>query len=125
MNAILRLVIGSVGLATLLLAGNSAAADDKPVTETDKLQFTQKQVQALMQELQERMFHLAELTKQAEPDNSTRLVLALRKAREQLIVEEMREILERARQERPLEGDRRHQGSARQARPVEKAAHRH
>jgi hypothetical protein len=94
MKAILWLVIGSIGLATLLLARTSVA-DDKPVTETDKLQFTQKQVQALMQELQERMFHLAELTKQAEPDNSTRLVLALRKAREQLIVEEMREILER------------------------------
>jgi len=95
MKAISRFVIGSIGLAMLLLAGTRSAADDKSVTESDKLQFTQKQVQALMQELQERMFHLAELTKQAEPDNSTRLVLALRKAREQLIVEEMREILER------------------------------
>ena len=65
------------------------------VSENDKLQFTQKEVQALMQELQERMFHLAELTKQAEPDNSTRLLLALRKAREQLIIEQMREVLEK------------------------------
>jgi hypothetical protein len=67
---------------------------DNSVSETDKLQFTQKQVQALMQELQERMFHLSELIKQAEPDNATRLVLALRKAREELIIEEMTEILD-------------------------------
>jgi hypothetical protein len=86
--------LASTGVVLLLLVGGRAVADDKSVTETDKLQFTQKQVQALMQELQERMFHLAELTKQAEPDNSTRLVLALRKAREELIVEQMREILE-------------------------------
>ena len=94
MNIIARLLLSSLGLAILLVA-TARAADDKSVSETDKLQFTQKQVQALMQELQERMFHLAELTKQAEPDNSTRLLLAVRKAREQLIVEQMREILDR------------------------------
>jgi hypothetical protein len=95
MKAISRLALGLIGLAALLAAGARGATDEKTVTETDKLQFTQKQVQALMQELQERMFHLADLTKQAEPDNSTRLLLALRKAREQLIVEEMKEILEK------------------------------
>ena len=98
MKAISRTLLGFIGLA-LLLAATPAAADEKSpstsVSETDKLQFTQKQIQALMVELQDRMFHLAELTKQAEPDNSTRLLLALRKAREQLIVEQMREILEK------------------------------
>ncbi|HEV2972208.1 MAG TPA: hypothetical protein VGY55_19700 [Pirellulales bacterium] len=94
MKAISRLALGLIGLAAVLAAGARGATDDKSVSETDKLQFTQKQVQALMQELQERMFRLADLTKQAEPDNSTRLLLALRKAREQLIVEEMKEILE-------------------------------
>jgi hypothetical protein len=87
--------MGSIVLALVFVAGSRASADDKTVSEADKLQFTQKQVQALMQELQERMFHLSELTKQAEPDNSTRLVLALRKAREELIVEQMREILDK------------------------------
>jgi hypothetical protein len=69
----------------------------KPVgtTETDRMEFTQKNVQAQMQELQERMFRLAELTKEAEPDNSTRLLLAVRKAREELIIEQMKEILEK------------------------------
>jgi len=98
MKVISRILLGLIGLA-MLCAATQAAADEKSpatsVSETDKLQFTQKQIQALMVELQDRMFHLAELTKQAEPDNSTRLLLALRKAREQLIVEQMREILEK------------------------------
>ncbi|HEY2148764.1 MAG TPA: hypothetical protein VGH32_12555, partial [Pirellulales bacterium] len=92
----LRFISAFVALAMLLACRAARAADEKTsVTETDKLQFSQKEVQALMQELQERMFHLADLTKQVEPDNSTRLLLALKKAREQLIVEEMKEILEK------------------------------
>lgn len=97
MNRLIRRVayIG-VGLAVAWGPNALRAAEEKTsVTETDKLQFSQKEVQALMQELQERMFHLADLTKQVEPDNSTRLLLALKKAREQLIVEEMKEILEK------------------------------
>lgn len=89
--------VAAVVLSLIFFAGTRAclAADGKTVSETDKLQFTQKQIDALMGELQERMFHLSELTKQAEPDNSTRLVLALRKAREELIIEQMSEILEK------------------------------
>src|SRR5579864_5573519 len=91
-----RVAYIGVGLAVAFGSNALRAADEKTsVTETDKLQFSQKEVQALMQELQERMFHLADLTKQVEPDNSTRLLLALKKAREQLIVEEMKEILEK------------------------------
>ncbi len=109
MKAIARLAAAWIGVTALWASTAWAAPDNKPesktsvnksdvsksdVSENDKLQFTQKEVQALMQELQERMFHLAELTKQAEPDNSTRLLLALRKAREQLIIEQMREVLD-------------------------------
>jgi hypothetical protein len=91
-----RVAPAFVGLVVALGSNALHAADEKTsVTETDKLQFTQKEVQALMQELQERMFRLAELTKQAEPDNSTRLLLALKKAREQLIIEQMQEILKK------------------------------
>jgi hypothetical protein len=91
-----RVAPAFVGLVVALGSNALQAADEKTsVTETDKLQFTQKEVQALMQELQERMFRLAELTKQAEPDNSTRLLLALKKAREQLIIEQMQEILKK------------------------------
>jgi hypothetical protein len=100
MKTIARLAMAWIGVTALWTSAAWGAPDVKSdvsksdVSENDKLQFTQKEIQALMQELQERMFHLAELTKQAEPDNSTRLLLALRKAREQLIIEQMREVLE-------------------------------
>src|SRR3954470_12580020 len=99
--------IGACVLALVALASSSLfAAESKPaapeakpaivapagVSEQDKLEFTQKNVQAQMQELQNRMFHLADLTKEAEPDNATRLLLAVRKAREQLILEQMKEV---------------------------------
>jgi len=95
--------IGVAAIALFLAAGILRAAPDQTpapsagaagtVTDIDKIQFTQKDVQAQMQELQERMFHLADLTKEAEPDNATRLLLAVRKAREQLIIEQMNEVL--------------------------------
>jgi hypothetical protein len=100
MKTIARLAVAWIFVTALWTSAARGAPDVKSdvgksdVSENDKLQFTQKEIQALMQELQERMFHLAELTKQAEPDNSTRLLLALRKAREQLIIEQMREVLE-------------------------------
>ena len=44
-----------------------------------------------MDELQNRMFHLADLTPPgAEPDDAAKLLLAVRSAREQLILEQMR-----------------------------------
>ncbi len=70
------------------------AADDSKVTPSDQLQFQQKNAQAQMQELQERMYRLAELTREAEPDDSARLLMAVRKAREQLIIEQMKQSLE-------------------------------
>ena len=97
--------LGFAGISALLISVAGGRAEEKPaakaatapakaaVSETDKLQFTQKDVQAQMQELQDRMFHLARLTKESEPDNSTRLLLAVRKAREQLIIEQMTEVL--------------------------------
>ncbi len=89
--------IGSIAVAAVSLlffvGTRNCLADGKTVSDSDKLQFSQKQAEALMSELQERMFHLSELTRQAEPDNSTRLVLALRKARQELIIEQMQEIL--------------------------------
>ncbi len=76
-------------------AAPAAKARTSSVSDADKLQFTQKDVAAQMQELQGRMFQLAAITKAAEPDNSTRLLLAVRKAREQLIIEQMNEVLEK------------------------------
>ncbi len=81
-------------------ASSTFAATDKiasppTVSEEDQIQFTQKDVQAQMQELQDRMFHLADISKETEPDNATRLLLAVRKAREQLIIEQMNDVLDK------------------------------
>jgi hypothetical protein len=72
------------------------AAGDKPpeVSPADQVQFQQKTVEAQMQELQERMYHLADLTRDSEPDDSSRLLMAVRKAREDLIIEQMRDAID-------------------------------
>src|SRR5688572_27114958 len=82
-------------LLALLPARPTRAGDDKqPVSPAEQLQFQQKNAQAQMQELQERMFRLAELTRETEPDDASRLLMAVRKAREQLILEQMAQALE-------------------------------
>jgi hypothetical protein len=63
------------------------------VSDADQVQFLQNNVQAQMQELQERMFRLAETTRATEPGDSAKLILALRRSREELILEEMKEVL--------------------------------
>ena len=82
--AVAATLLGAFGVRLL-------SADTAKVSPSDQVQFQQKTVEAQMQELQERMFHLADLTRDAEPDSSTRLLMALRKAREELIVEQMRD----------------------------------
>src|SRR5690349_3434996 len=52
---------------------------DAKVSPFEQLQFQQKNAQAQMQELEERMYRLAELTRQSEPDDSARLILAVKK----------------------------------------------
>src|SRR3954470_6897681 len=71
-------------LAILTLAGASAFAGESKVSERDQLEFQQKNISAQMQELTERMYRLGELTRDVEPDDSARLILAVRKARESL-----------------------------------------
>jgi tetratricopeptide (TPR) repeat protein len=78
----------------LCFALPALATDQSKVTPADQIQFNQKNAQAQMQELQERMFRLAELTREMEPDDSAKLLMAVRKAREELIVEQMKDILE-------------------------------
>lgn len=71
-----------------------AAGPTTGPSEVEQITFGQKTTEAQMQELQERMFRLAELTRQSEPDDSARLLLAVRKAREELIIEDMRSLLQ-------------------------------
>src|SRR5438045_3340006 len=58
----------------------SAEAPPKPVTTIDQIQFQQTNAQAQMEELQNRMFRLAELTREAEPDDAAKLLMAVRSA---------------------------------------------
>jgi predicted hydrocarbon binding protein len=84
-------------LAGLMVAAPSLWAVDSTatkVTEGDQVQFQQKAVGAMVQELQERMFRLAEMTKEAEPEDAAKLLMAVRRAREQLIVEQIKDVVE-------------------------------
>ena len=86
----------ATGLLGILAAAPAIAATDTApkVSPADQVQFQQKTVEAQMQELQERMFHLADLTRDTEPDDSSRLLMAVRKAREDLIIEQMRDCID-------------------------------
>ena len=61
------------------------------VTDRDTIGFTQENVAAQMTELEERMFRLSEALRGLEPENASRLRLALKFSREEQILEQMRE----------------------------------
>jgi hypothetical protein len=63
----------------------------KPITDRDTIGFTQENVAAQMTELEERMFRLSEALRGLEPENASRLRLALKFSREEQILEQMRE----------------------------------
>jgi hypothetical protein len=94
----MRLPLSLITLAITLIAAASLRAvpstsQPAKVSDADRIAFLQKNVQAQMQELQDRMFRLSELTRQTEPTDAAKLVLALRRSREELILEEMKDIL--------------------------------
>jgi hypothetical protein len=61
------------------------------VSDRDTIGFTQENVAAQMTELEERMFRLSEALASLEPENASRLRLALRFSREELILGQMKE----------------------------------
>src|SRR5581483_8484172 len=72
-------------------AKGSADARKETVTDRDKIGFTQENVAGQMTELEERMFRLAEALRGLEPENASRLRLALKFSREEQILDQMRE----------------------------------
>ncbi len=68
-----------------------AAAKKASTSERAVIGFTQQNAASQMTELEERMFRLAEALRGLEPENASRLSLALRFSREELILEQMRE----------------------------------
>ena len=59
--------------------------------ERDSINFTQENAAAQMTELEERMFRLAEALRGLEPENASRLGLALKFSREELILNQMKQ----------------------------------
>jgi hypothetical protein len=71
---------------------SSADTAKKPaVSDRDTIGFTQENVAAQMTELEERMFRLSEALRSLEPENASRLKLALNFSREELILLQMKE----------------------------------
>ena len=68
-----------------------AAAKGATVSDRDAIGFTQENVAAQMTELEERMFRLSEALRGLEPENASRLRLALKFSREEQILDQMRE----------------------------------
>lgn len=66
-------------------------AKPDPVTPGEVLSFRQAKVAAEMTELEERMYRLSEALKALEPENSSRLMLGLKFAREELILHQMKD----------------------------------
>lgn len=89
-----HLVLATLALAQAMVVPQMARAADNKVTPSDQLEFQEKNVTAQMEELQERMYHLADLVKQSEPTDSARLLMGVRKAREELIVEQMKQVMD-------------------------------
>ena len=61
------------------------------VSDRDTIGFSQQNAAAQMNELEERMFRLSEALRGLEPENASRLRLALKFSREEQILEQMRE----------------------------------
>ena len=68
-----------------------AATKGATVSDRDTIGFSQENVAAQMNELEERMFRLSEALLGLEPENAARLRLALKFSREEQILEQMRE----------------------------------
>jgi hypothetical protein len=70
---------------------SAGAAKPAAVSDRDSIGFTQENVASQMTELEERMFRLSEALASLEPENASRLRLALKFSREEQILEQMRE----------------------------------
>jgi len=88
-QSVLRRIVLAV---VLLLPGYSGAQEKaKTVEPKEQIKFEQDKAQAHMKELEERMFELAKLIRESQPDDSARLIMGVQKAREHLIAEQMGE----------------------------------
>lgn len=73
---------------------NLGERNEREITVGEKFSFRERQVQEEMSELEQRMFRLSNELKKIEPENSSRLMLGLKYARDELILHQMAEIRE-------------------------------
>ena len=69
----------------------SGETKDEAVSDRDTIGFSQQNAASQMNELEDRMFRLSEALRGLEPENASRLRLALKFSREEQILEQMRE----------------------------------
>ena len=81
----------AMAIALLLPTFSLAQEKAKAVEPKEQIKFEQDKAQAHMKELEERMFELAQLIRDSQPDDSARLIMGVQKAREHLIAEQMGE----------------------------------
>jgi hypothetical protein len=80
--------------ATKAATAGLGQRSEREVTLGEQLSFREEQVHGEMSELEQRMFRLSEALKKLEPENSSRLMLGLKYAREELILYQMKEAQE-------------------------------
>ena len=94
----------------------SADAKKETVSDRDTIGFSQQNAASQMNELEDRMFRLSEALRGLEPENASRLRLALKFSREEQILEQMRENAQVAQGRAAQQGRDRDEGADRQAR---------
>ena len=82
---------GAEGVFDDAPARTPAASETPEVDDRESIGFTQENVAAQMTELEERMFRLSEALQSLEPENASRLRLALNFSREELILQQMKQ----------------------------------
>jgi len=87
----MRSVSAALGCLFLVHSVASLQAQEKPkeVAPQETIQFEQDKAQAHMRELEQRMFRLAELIREAQPEDAARLKLGVERARDTLIADRM------------------------------------
>lgn len=73
------------------LKSTEGITPDHGVTPEEEIKFQQDRAEGHMRELELRMFKLARLLRETQPDDASRLMLGLEKARDQLIADRMGE----------------------------------
>ncbi|MGB0767609.1 MAG: hypothetical protein ACPGYV_07840, partial [Phycisphaeraceae bacterium] len=86
------LLLGCFVGATQPATGQAIRGDE--ATEADGARFTNERAKQHMLELEQRMFRLAEMLKESQPEDAQRLVMGVERSREKLLVQRMSSVSE-------------------------------